>query len=107
MKEIKSIKDFNKLIKQDKPVLVDFYAEWCGPCQSLMPTMERLADKHSENVEIVKVNIDKNRELASQLNIRSIPALFFIKDRVIKDKLLGMQSEATLNAKILTLSQAS
>ena len=89
------------------PAIIDFYADWCGPCQSLMPTMERLADKHNETVEIVKVNIDKNRDLAAQLNIRSIPALFFIKDRTIKEKLLGMQSEATLNTKILNLSKAS
>ncbi len=100
MKEIKNAADFKSIIETGKPILLDFYANWCGPCQALLPTVEKLAEAHAEDFEIVKVNVDNNRELAQQFNVRSIPALFFLKDGEVKERLVGVQTESVLESKI-------
>ena len=100
MKEIKNVQDFNNIVSSGKPVLLDFYADWCGPCQVLLPTVEKLAEKHSEDFEIAKVNVDHNSELAQHFGVRSIPALFFIHDGEVKEHLSGVQMESVLEAKI-------
>lgn len=105
MKEIKTVEDFNNIVRQDKPVFLDFYADWCGPCQALLPTVEKLADQYEGQIEVAKVNIEKNNALAAKLKVRSIPALFFIQDRVVKEKLVGYQSEALLNSKFQAYSK--
>jgi len=106
MKEIKNIADFNSIIETGKPVLLDFYADWCGPCQALLPTVEKLAEAHAEDFEIVKVNVDSNQELAQKFGVRSIPALFFLKDGEVQEKLIGVQTEAILKSKIEQYSVA-
>lgn len=107
MREIKSIQEFNALVKQDKPILIDFYAEWCGPCKSLTPIVERLADKYAEEVEIVKINVDHQQAIAKKFDVRSIPTLLFVHDLKIKEKLLGLQLEAVLESKIKQYSKLS
>ena len=107
MKEIKSIKDFNEVVKSDRPVLLDFYADWCGPCVALLPTIEKLAAKYEGDFVIAKVNVDKNPEIAKQFSIRSIPALFFIKDQAVQEKLIGGQSEDVLESKIQSYTKAA
>lgn len=97
MKAIANIQEFQQVIDQDKPVLLDFYADWCGPCQALLPTVERLAEKYKEDFIVRKINVDKNPQLAQQFKVRSIPALFIIKDKEIQEKLVGMQSEQALD----------
>ena len=97
MKAIANIQEFQKVIDQDKPVLLDFYADWCGPCQALLPTVERLAEKYKEDFIVRKINVDKNPQLAQQFKVRSIPALFIVKDKEIQEKLVGMQSEQALD----------
>ena len=104
MKEIKNVADFKSIIETGKPVLLDFYANWCGPCKALLPTVEKLAAEHAEDFEIVKVNVDSNAELAQHFGVRSIPALFFIKDKEVVEKLVGVQTEAALEAKIQSYS---
>jgi len=96
MKEIKDLKAFEALISQDKPVLLDFYADWCGPCQALLPTVEKLAEKYENDIEVRKVNVDKNPQLAQQFKVRSIPALFVLKDKKVEKALIGLQSEHAL-----------
>lgn len=103
MKTIENIEDFNKLMDQNKPVLLDFYADWCGPCQSLLPTVDKLSKEFEGKVEIQKVNVDKNRELAAKFGVRSIPALFFLKDSEIVDKANGIQPESVLREKLNAL----
>lgn len=100
MKEIKNIKEYQDIINGDKPVLLDFYADWCGPCQTLLPVVEKLAEKHESDFVIAKVNVDHNGELAQQFRVRSIPALFFIKDGEVKEKFLGLRTEAFLDERI-------
>lgn len=100
MKEIKNVKEFNEVIKSDKPILLDFYAEWCPPCMALLPTVEKLADKYKDDFVIAKINVDKNPELSKQFNIRSIPALFFVKDGGIQERIVGGQSAHVLESKI-------
>lgn len=100
MKEITNQEQFNQLINDTKPALIDFYADWCGPCQALLPTVERLANEHKNDINVVKVNVDKNQELAAQFRVRSIPALFFIKDGKVVEALNGVQPESVLDEKI-------
>lgn len=96
MKEIKNTSEFNQLVKQNKPVLLDFYADWCGPCQTLLPIIDALAAEYKNDVEIVKVNVDLNPSIAQKFEVRSIPALFFLKDGVVVDKLQGLQQKSVL-----------
>lgn len=70
---------FSKILNDDKPVLVDFFAEWCGPCKMMAPELKRFADLHKSNVRVLKVDIDKNRETASQFNIQEYQHLFYLK----------------------------
>lgn len=100
MKEIKNALEFNSITAQDKPVLLDFYADWCGPCQALLPTVEKLAEKYRDAFVIRKVNVDRNPELSRQFGVRSIPALFFLQGGEIREELIGFQTEAVLEEKI-------
>lgn len=102
MKEITDVKAFETILNQDKPVLLDFYADWCGPCQVLLPTVEKLAEKYEGDVIIRKVNVDKNPALAQQFKVRSIPALFLLKDKKVEKSLVGLQSEHALETLIQT-----
>ena len=100
MKTIENNEDYNKLMDQNKPILLDFYADWCGPCQTLLPTVDKLSKEYEGKVEIQKVNVDKNIELAAKFGVRSIPALFFLKDSEIVDRTNGLQSESILREKL-------
>ena len=82
----------NEVLEQTKLVLVDFWAEWCGPCKQIAPTLEELAEKYSENLSICKVDVDANRELALQYNVRSIPSLMIFKNGEMVDSLIGAVS---------------
>lgn len=103
MKEINNVEDFNAVISQDKPVLLDFYADWCGPCQTLLPTLDKLSTKHQGDYVIAKVNVDTNPILAQKFHVRSIPALFFIKDGEIVDKAQGLQPSNVLEKKLAAI----
>ncbi len=103
MREIQNSNDFQEIIKGDKPVLLDFYADWCGPCQTLLPIVERLAIKHESDFVIAKINVDNNPELSQKFQVRSIPALFFIQDGEVKKSLNGLRTEKELEEKIQQL----
>ncbi len=100
MRKVETTKDFEQLMSQKNPVLLDFYADWCGPCQSLLPTVEKLSKEYEGKVEIQKVNVDENSELAAKFGVRSIPALFFLKDAEVVDKGVGLLTEAIIREKI-------
>jgi thioredoxin 1 len=72
--------DFNELINGSKPVLVDFYATWCGPCQMQAPILEDVKQRLGDSVSVVKIDVDRNSEAAAMYNVRSIPTLMLFKD---------------------------
>mgnify|MGYP003452937525 FL=1 len=74
------MENFNKLIQSSKPVLVDFYAEWCGPCKIMKPTLPDVAERIGDKAEIVEVDVDKEKELAGQYRIQSVPTLIIFKN---------------------------
>lgn len=79
------------VINAKKPVLVDFWAEWCGPCRSLAPVLDQVAQELGEKASVVKVNVDENGELAQQFGIRGIPTMIFFKNGEAAKTLVGIQ----------------
>ena len=78
-----------KVLQSDKPVLVDFWAEWCGPCKMLSPTIDALASEFSDKYAIGKLNVDNNSDIATKYGIRSIPCLLFFKDGKVERQIVG------------------
>lgn len=71
---------FNDLINSETPVLVDFFATWCGPCQMLMPVLKQVKDNMGERVKILKIDVDKNKELATQFQVRGVPTMLLFQN---------------------------
>lgn len=92
--------DFNRTIETNKNVVFDFYADWCGPCQTLLPIVNKLAAELQDNVVIKKVNVDQDSELAAQFNVRSIPTLVFFNEGKVIDRHSGLLTETGLREKI-------
>ena len=85
-----------EVLQSTVPVVVDFWAEWCGPCKMLGPVLDEIAAEKGSAVKVVKVNVDDEGDLAAEYGIRSIPALFFFKDGELKHKALGVQPKAEI-----------
>lgn len=72
--------NFSSLINKDKPVLVDFFAEWCGPCKMMIPILKEVKDALGEKANVIKIDVDKNQGLAAQLQVRGVPTLILYKN---------------------------
>jgi thioredoxin 1 len=93
--------NFDELvIKSDKPVLVDFWAEWCGPCRMIGPVVEELHKEYEGRAVIGKVNVDQNAEAATKFQVRSIPTILFIKNGEVVDRSVGAVPKSTLSSKL-------
>jgi thioredoxin 1 len=91
---------FGTIIKGDKPVLVDFFATWCGPCKMMQPILEQVSSQLGDQVRIVKIDVDRNQQLASQLNVSSVPTLAIFKNGEIVWRQAGVQPANVLSEKL-------
>jgi thioredoxin 1 len=97
--------NFDREVTQDgKPVIVDFWAEWCGPCKMIAPLLDEIAREKADAVKIAKVNVDENQSLSLKYNIRAIPALLFFKNGQLRDQVTGVTSKKDLLNRIEALA---
>ncbi len=96
-----SFKD--EVLSSSEPVLVDFWAEWCGPCRSLTPIVEELSEEFKGKIKVAKIDIDANQEVSVEYGIRNIPTLLFFKNGQVVDKVVGVQPKEKLAERLQSL----
>lgn len=92
--------NFDQAINSDKPVLVDFWAEWCGPCKMIGPVVEELANDYEGKAVIAKLNVDENPQITARFGVRSIPTLLVFKNGQVVDKQVGAVPKSVLSQKL-------
>ncbi len=95
--------NIKEIIKSGKPVVIDFWAEWCGPCRMVGPVVEELAKEYDGKVVIGKMNVDENVDTPNEYGIRNIPTILFFKDGQLVDKQIGATQKSVLAAKVEAL----
>ncbi len=90
----------SEVLKSDKPVLVDFWAEWCGPCKMIAPTIAELAGEYSGKVKVGKLDVDSHQIIAGKFNVRSIPTLLIFKDGKVVDQIIGAVPKQRIKEKL-------
>ena len=93
-----------ELTQDDKPMIVDFWAEWCGPCKMIAPLLDEIAREKAGAVKVAKVNVDDNQSLSFKYNIRAIPALLFFKNGQLRDQIVGVTSKKDLLSRLEALA---
>jgi thioredoxin 1 len=92
--------DFNDLINGDKPVLVDFWAEWCGPCRMVGPIVEEIAGEYADKIAVAKLNVDENPQVSHKYEVMSIPTLIVYQDGQVKKRIVGARPKTMLVAEL-------
>lgn len=82
-----------EVLKSDKPVLVDFYATWCGPCQMMSPIIDEIAQENTDTLKVGKVNVDENQDLAMEYNVMSIPTIIVVKNGKVEKTFVGVRDK--------------
>jgi thioredoxin 1 len=95
IKNINSTQEFDDMIKQNKYVLVDFWAAWCAPCRMVAPVIDKIAEQYSEKVSVAKVNVDEQQELAIRFGIQTIPTVIFFREGRLASKEIGVKPMAS------------
>lgn len=93
-----------EVLKADKPVLIDFYAEWCGPCKMMRPIIDEIAEEKEDNIKVGKVNIDENQDLAMEYGVMSIPTIVIIKNGEVKKTFVGARDKSEIIGAIIEFS---
>jgi len=96
---------FSEIVNSDRPVLVDFFATWCGPCQMLMPVLKQVKDSLGDRVTIIKIDVDKNQELASQFKVRGVPTLALFQHGKVIWRKSGLLTKEELLRAIVEVSE--
>ena len=101
---MKSTVSFQELINSETPVVIDFYADWCGPCHAFTPILQQLKSEVGDQVRIVKIDVDRNQELATQLQVQSIPTVMIFQHGQLKWRAMGVQSLPVLKQQLQALA---
>ena len=97
-------KNFDELVlKSDKPVIVDFWAEWCGPCRAIAPIIEQIGEEYKDKVLVAKCDVDNSPEVARRFSIRNIPTVLYFKGGQVVDKQVGAAAKSVFTAKLTPL----
>ncbi len=97
----------NEVLNSSQPVLVDFWATWCGPCRAISPIIEELAGQYDGKVKIAKLDVDENQGTASKYNVRSIPTILFFQNGKVVDQIVGSVPKSALEGRLNTLLETS
>ncbi len=103
MAQIINSENFESLVATGKPVVLDFWATWCGPCKRIAPIIEALAEEYAEKAVIGKCNVEEDEEMAVRFGVRNIPTVIFIKNGAVIDKVVGASTRATYEEKLKSL----
>ncbi len=93
-----------EVIKSDRPVLVDFWAEWCAPCRMLAPVVKEIAEEFGDRIRVYKMDLDANPQTPQRYNVRAVPTLLFFKNGEVSDQLVGAVPKARIVEKLNSLS---
>lgn len=95
--------NYAEMIESGKPVVIDFWAEWCGPCRMVTPLIDELSGEYEGRVTIGKCDVDSNDEVAAQFKVRNIPTIVFIKDGKVVEKIVGATTKSAIEEKVKSL----